>query len=478
MSKKKKQENVLATAEGGFSTYAVTKGGKLIKLSDNREIVTDPNDAHVDYAPKGTDKIIEWAMRGRNNDLPYNILRHVGENVTVGSNIGHKEKIVTGDGIMVYRKTKDESGNIVKTEVLADEAPEIFDFILYNDYDQVRQEIANDLIIFGDSYVEYSFSKDKDAPKLVQVRALEAACSRISIIDEKAGRSLWHGYSAKWHNGMAADDLVATPLLSRISPLYDLLKRMGKVPDVEGLNKLGKDRVFVHNLRISSPGRFYYSKPYWWSIFTSGWFDFAAAIPIYKKSLIKNQMAIKYMVYIKDTFWEGLYREQGIPETDKKKRAAARQEFLTSLEAYLTGQENAGKSFVSHFRYDKVKGFEDKDVLITPLKNEQAGGEYIEDSEEVSNTICYAMGVHPSIIGASPGKSKSINGTEARELFIIEQAMMKRYQELTLQPLYVAKALNGWPDDIFFSVTNVQLTTLDKGTGAVKNTGLKPDTED
>jgi len=105
------------------------------------------------------------------------------------------------------------------------------------------------------------------------------------------------------------------------------------------------------------------------------------------------------------------------------------------------------------------------------------GGEYIEDSEEVSNMMCYGMGVHPSIIGSAPGKGKSINGTEARELFIIEQALMKMYQDTTLEPLYFAKAMNNWPKDIYFSVTNCQLTTLDQGTGATKNTGLTPETE-
>ena len=50
---------------------------------------------------------------------------------------------------------------------------------------------------------------------------------------------------------------------------------------------------------------------------------------------------------------------------------------------FLAGEENAGKGFVSHFRYDRVKGFEDKDIIITPLESFFKGGEYIEDSEEV-----------------------------------------------------------------------------------------------
>ena len=187
-------------------------------------------------------------------------------------------------------------------------------------------------------------------------------------------------------------------------------------------------------------------------------------------------MSLRYLVYIKDTFWTELYAKH--KAVDEKKQVELRTAFLKEMNDYLTGEENAGKSFVSHFRYDRVKGTEDKDIIITPLQSAPDGGEYIEDSEETSNTLSYGMGVHPSIIGSSPGKNKSINGTEARELFIITQALNKMFQEATLEPLYVVKELNGWPKDIYFSVTNCQLTTLDKGTGAVKNTGIKPENEE
>lgn len=187
-------------------------------------------------------------------------------------------------------------------------------------------------------------------------------------------------------------------------------------------------------------------------------------------------MALRYIVYIKDTFWEKLFADEKVVKDDEK--TARRQKFLDDMNDFLAGEENAGKGFVSHFRYDRVKGFEDKDIIITPLESFFKGGEYIEDSEEVSNMMCYGMGVHPSIIGSAPGKGKSINGTEARELFTIEQALMKMYQDATLEPLYFAKAVNQWPSDIYFSVTNCQLTTLDQGTGATKNTGLTPETEE
>lgn len=460
----------------GYGTYAVLKGGKeIIKFSDNSDIATDKEPNAIPVVPKGKSQPIEFVPRGRNNNMMYDIMKKIGHNVTVGSNIEFKNKVIYGDGVMVYRKYRDPStGKIVKEEVLPEEYPEIFEFIENNNYSLIRHEIANDLAIFYDSYVEYLFDSN-NPPKLVQVKSKEATCSRISKIDEKTGKSEWHGYSAEWHKG-SPDDVIATPLLERQSSLRDMKIRMGKLPNKDGKNEIVKERNFIHNIRINTPGRFYYSRPYWWSVFASGWYDFSSAIPVYKKALIKNQMTLRYVIYIKDTFWDKLYKAKGL--TTDEEKAQCREDFLKEMNDFLAGEENAGKAFVAEFRYDKIKGFEDKDIIISALTNQQIGGEYIEDSEEVSNTICYAMGVHPSIIGASPGKGKSINGTEARELFTIEQALMKMYQDATLEPLYFAKAINDWPKDIYFSITNCQLTTLDQGTGAVKNTGLTPETEE
>ncbi len=468
--------NKAVSLKKGYETYAILKGGKtIIKFSDNSDVVTDKETNPIEIIPQNKNKEIKFIPRGRNNNMMYDIMKKIGHNVTVGSNVEFKNKVIMGDGIMVYRKYRDkETGKIVKEEVLPDEASDIFDFIANNNYPLIRLEIANDLAIFYDSYVEYLLDQNKP-PKIVQVKAKEATCSRISQIDEKTKKSEWHGYSAEWHKG-SPEDVIATPLLDRQSPLFDLKKRLGKIPNDNGKTEIVNDRNFIHNIRINTPGRFYYSRPYWWSVFASGWYDFSSAIPVYKKALIKNQMTLRYVIYIKDSFWDKLYKSQNLTTDDKK--AESRENFLKEMNDFLAGEENAGKAFVSEFRYDKIKGFEDKDIIIEPLNNQQIGGEYIEDSEEVSNTICYAMGVHPSIIGAAPGKGKSINGTEARELFIIEQALMKMYQDATLEPLYIVKAINDWPEDIYFSVTNCQLTTLDAGTGAKKNTGLTPETEE
>lgn len=152
----------------GYETYAVMKGGKnIIKLNDSTDIVTDREAKGVEIVPKGTTVPIKFILRGRNNNMMYDIMKKIGHNVTVGSNIEFKNKVIYGDSVLVYRKHRDPvSKKIVKEEILEDEQPEIFEFIENNNYPFQRMEIANDLAIFYDSYVEYIFDQN-ETPKLV-----------------------------------------------------------------------------------------------------------------------------------------------------------------------------------------------------------------------------------------------------------------------------------------------------------------------
>jgi len=49
--------------------------------------------------------------------------------------------------------------------------------------------------------------------------------------------------------------------------------------------------------------------------------------------------------------------------------------------------------------------------------------------------------------------------------------MMKPIRDLLVLPLYIAKNINGWDDDLHFVIPNIMLTTLDKNTGAEKSIG-------
>ena len=419
-------------------------------------------------------KEVRFVPFGHQDKLPVRIMKKIADNTIVGSNIEFKANMAYGDGLMVCRRVKNpETQKIELEELTPEEAPEIFQFISDSNYLRVMSELANDLVVFSDSFVYLAFGKRKagERPKVVQIWHREMCFSRISEQDEKTKRIEYHGYSSQWGRGVISgrrdrNEIARPPKPAlRSQGSYRARTRSGD------RREKGRGREWLYvKPQYAGTGRFYYNRPYWWSIFLD-WYEFSCAIPKFKKALLKNQMVLKYHVSINMKFWDKLYDSEGIPKDDKKKRNERKNAFLQQLNDFLSGEENAGKSFVSHFRYDQINKYEENDIIIKPLESFIKGGEYIEDSEEATNVICNTMGVHPSLKGASPGKSKNINGTEARELFIIAQVLFKPLRDMMVLPLYLAREINGWGKDIEFVIPNIMLTTLDKNTGSEKSIG-------
>lgn len=456
-----------------YDTYCfLEESATLVFKMDTTDTIAGPEqDGKIVYPENLRNHPITFMPRGISDDLPLEIIRKAGSNVTLSSNLDFKTSLCYGEGVQILRRTRDEYGNVRVDQVLRSEAPDVFSWLEDNDYNRLILQLINDLRLFSDAYVEYIFDRDSTSHRIAQIKSLETCCSRISKMTDD-GQIEWHGYSCDWTQS-EYHKVIATPLLSRQYPLYDLKQRMGVLPGKDGKRKPGRNRAFVQMLSLPTSGRFYYSRPYWWSVFDSGWLDFNNDIIKFKKTLINNEMVPKKVVYIKQSFYDSLYASHNCKNDEEKKKT--RMDFLKSLDEFLAGKNNAGKSMVVPFDYDRMKGIEMKELIIEEVDKTKKGGDYIEDSEESSNVLCYGMGVHSSILGNSPGKTKTINGTEARELFIIQQALSKYVQQLAVQPLYIVKELNDWPADLEFSIANLQLTTLDANSGATKQIGIAPD---
>ena len=453
-----------------FDNYAILEGAApalVLEVSSTTGITADAGaENKVTVETKNRSKEIDFYPWGVANDFPDKLIENAFKNNVVASNLDFNAKIGFGETVMPVRREVDESGELKFRPVQKSEQPQIFEFLEDNNFPLIQQELVHDLTLLHNGFVELIMNKA--GTKILQIRHKEASYSRLSVMNDNAEIE-WHGYCSNWKD-TDNNPVISTKLLDYDNPLYDLKVRLGKKPGPNGKKKKENDWRYVLHIGQPSPGKFYYQKAYWWSIFESHWFDFSCAIPEFKMNLMKNQMVLKYHIQIRKGFFEELYRSEGI--TEDKKKANRRIDFYQQLEDFLSGKENAGKNFVSDIDYDKInKGVEIQDIKIVPIESFIKGGEYIEDSEEASNAICYAMGVHPSLQGASPGKNKTINGTEARELFIIKQAMMKPLRDLLVQPLNIVKAINGWDPDIEFIIPNIQLTTLDKNTGAQKQIG-------
>jgi hypothetical protein len=248
-------------------------------------------------------------------------------------------------------------------------------------------------------------------------------------------------------------------MLDLNNPLGDLMVRMGKLPNAEGVTgKPTTTRKFAIVNKIPTPGNSYYPFPYHWAIFNSGWFDIKQMIPTGKKAKFKNGLVTNYQVEINQAYWKLLFESERI--TDPAKQEERKKKEKENIKSFLLGIENSGKVWFTGFYVDPM-GKENRMVRIEKVNSTKEGGDWIEDTEEASNMECYAQGVHPSLIGATPGKTKgSFSGSDKRELFTMKQALEKAVRDIILEPYFVIKEFNGWNVD--FEIPFVMLTTLDK----------------
>lgn len=451
-------EGTIVHSDGAGMAYmelSATASAAII-IGDSKDFLAKP-DANPKTVPLENYRgYVPW---GESDNVPQTVIGKVEKSPDLSTNLLFNVCAGYGDGIMAVRKTVNKKGKLEYVPVIDNK--EINEFFRNNDIDGYLNEQLIDLNYFYNTFSELLLNREKTGRKIVEITHKEAAFSRWEEMNPETGIIENHFYSAKFYSNesISDNDIVATPVLNRKNPTLDLLRRIGREPSAKtGKVKDENGYRYMMSMYFPSPGKFYYQKPTWWSLFESGWYDFALLIPEYKKALLNNGMTIKYMVYINEAYFPALFAEEGI-KTPEAQKARIKLEY-ENIRKFLSGASNTGKATFGKIKYTP-DGKEIPMIKIIPLENNFKGGEYIEDSEEVSNILAYGTNIHASLIG-SHGKSKTINGTEARELFIIKQAMLKPFRDRLLKPLYVIKAVNKWPDDIFFTIPNMQLTTLDK----------------
>lgn len=448
----------------GFETFEIENSNfsaiitELNEGSDLfEELAKNPMPVPGDSAKKYRG-FVPW---GEDNKLPYEIIDSVRHDEVLSQNKLFNTLTLYGSGIKLTNKAGEE--------LMDGDIKEFFD---YNRLAKYYLEQATDMKHFFFTVAVIILSKD--GKKIVRLRHKEAIHTRFELVNKKTGK-IEHLFYANWADDPKKDDIETIEVLDLDNPLWDLMVRMGKIPNDDGTKQTStKTRKFAIVNMFPIPGTAYYPFAYWYSVFLSGWFDIKRIVPKGKKAKIKNGAAIKYHVEINRLFWDDLCDQEGI--TDKVKRVERCNKEKENIKKFLTGIENSGKMWISGF-YTSPDGKEVKYVRITNIDAGKEGGDWIEDSEEASNMICYADNIHPSMVGAAPGKSKgSFSGSVQRELFTMKQSLEKAYQDILLEPLFVIKKYNGW-DDFKYDVPVITLTTLDKGKDAEENT-LRTENED
>jgi len=395
----------------------------------------------------GENRIAPW---GDSNNLPAEIFDLIEKSEVVGTNNQFNILMAYGQGIKpVIRVTE---GDKTKFSDCRDER--VLEFFENNDISGYYLEQCSDMCTFNNVFPEIILTKD--LKEVYSLRHKEAIYSRYGVAD-KSGSIFRHYYSAKWKDGATENDLFVTDVLNKFNPFNDLVTRIKE--------RKVKTPRFIIPVNFPTPGKVYYSRPPFWSIFRSGSYDFSTMIWEFKKTLLKNGLKVKYIIYISDKYWEKIFKDEKIDLNDPKAVSDRMEAELQTIKDFMSNDKSSGKGLLVYKQMiaSGSGAIEEKYLSIDVLKTDLKGGEFLEDSSEVSNMISYAMSVHPNLIGSAPGKSGgSMSGTDKRELFMIKAALMKPYRDRLLKPLYLIKRFNNWPKDLEFVVPDFEFTTLDK----------------
>ena len=390
----------------------------------------------------------EYIPWGGDNMLPYHVQVLIGKNMVTSQCQQFNSLVCYGQGLRFYNRG---------TEELATDH-EVRDFCLRNALHLQFWEQATDMKYYFFSVLCITLSRD--GTKIVRLRHQDACHCRFAPRD-KQGHSPYV-IVANWRKGTPLRAKVFQ-LLDEVDPLGDLLVRLGREPDPEtGKHSAGTaDRSFAIVCKVPTVGHQIYPMPYYYSIFLDAWYDIYRLIGTGKRYMIKNTAAPRWQVEIHKNYWNNVCNEEGITDPEKRKeRIKKERENITN---FCTKPENAGKAWITS--YDTVlEGKEMRMVRIYALgADKKEGGDWSEDMGEASNSLCFAMGVHPNMVGATPGKSQMNNsGSDKRELFNLKQAIEKPWHDVMEVPYHVMMHFNGWDEKFDIKVPVIEMTTLDK----------------
>ncbi len=438
------------------NVFACKDALAIIKKHSSFAIFDEKN---LSPARVGKYSVAPW---GNNNDLPQQVMGKIDGAEIVGTNANFNWKVAYGQGPKLMEVMRDPVTNRPRDfkEITSGEA---YDWFVRNNIPLLLMEILTDLSYFGNAFpVLLASQKEKDGTRsrIDGIVHREAMFSRWGLSEKKFINA--HLYSAKWDEHPTDEDIQKSYVIDEYDAVNDIRKRLA----------LGYDARLCFPIYIPSPGRPYYSYPSWWSVFRSGWYDNIVSIPNLKKAILKYNLGVKHIIYISDEYFREKEEMLGIPKEDFKKRRELYNEVVKQITDVLAGEENAGKAIVTkkHLMPNGNGMTLEKYIEIETIKNDISGGEYLTDYESGANIISYAMDVHPSLIGATPGKnSNSLSGSNIREIFIMKQSLSKPLAYLALQWWPVVREINGWDRNLEIIMQESLFTTLDNSkSGEVK----------
>ena len=420
-------------------------------VTDSATVFDEDFHGNAKLIPGTKDRYIPF---GVDDQLPYEIIHHIGRDEIMSQNKFFNVLTCYASGLNYTEYSTDKPTR----------NPEIRKFVMRNSLPSFFLEQCTDMKYFFFSVDVVIVSKDRKL--IVQIRHKEACYCRFEEAD-KNGKINHIFYGDFRESTPNIDKLEKIRLLDFRDPLGELMVLMGREPGKDGKCEVRTNEYkFAIVSKFPTPGLQYYPVPYYTSIFRGHWYDIKQLIGIGKKAKLRNSSSIKYHVEVHKDYWEQICSADNIYDPEERKKRIAKE--YENIKEFISGIDNHGKLWVSGF-YQNPDGKEVSMVRINLIDSSKEGGDWTDDIQESSNTICYADNIHPNLVGATPGKSQTNNsGSDKRELFTLKQSLEKAPHDILCTVHNVVIAFNGWDDVVYPDIPLIMLTTLDQKNDAKK----------
>lgn len=417
-------------------------------------------------------KYVRW---GADNLMPMYVSQKIGADETAASSLNTLKNICYGGGVSF---TCNDDTEEHKTEHDAARA-DAEDFFWSNDVSMLTLQQAKNIKTFAWDLTVIVLSRD--GKRITDIYSRDVEEVRLHphmLVDVMYGDDLLRrgtipfAYYGKFNCNCAGSikNVEVIRLLDERNPLRDLQVKMGaeRDPRTGELHPI-KERKFGILRRMPTVEKRFYPIPPYAGVLKGHWYDIKKQIELSLLAKIKNTAQIRYLVQIHPQFWVKKAEEEGVvegPSSAKGKELINR--VKKEILDYLCGSTNDSKPWLTTSAKNPVSGEIEDMIKITTVDTKTQGGDWSEDISESCNMMCYGFGVHPSLVGAVPGKSSTNNsGSDKRELHTIAQAAESSSRNVMMMSYYVVLRYNGWWEQgVRASIPFMQLTTLDEHVSA------------
>jgi hypothetical protein len=316
-------------------------------------------------------------------------------------------------------------------------------------------------------------------PKIVSIRQIPCIAARVEEMDEKRiSRHVY--YSDRWrsntgYNGLlpALNEIVAYPSLPETNTIAELRAVVRKKRKA-GVRS--RPTWFCVPRRMPSMNALYYSRPTWWSIYTSQIYDYAATLIADRAAARRNSTMWGKIIMINHEYLASLWAANGC--TDEPSRQAFRRKLKERIDEFLKNRDNNGATvmFESVVSPNGNELWDSVRIIDVPFADKQVTTANKTELSEISNVIFQAMGMHSLLMGNEIAASAT-GGTAQRELDLLKQKQLAPMQKDYLDFLNFIRDWNDWdPTHGVWRSRQMSLTTLDAsktGTTVVDGSGEK-----